>query len=170
MGSWGWGAAGREMLLPTLRVCATPWMAASVAGLALGTGLAPPEEPAWGCHPEAGGGGKCQEHIAPPVSTQDCPQGCRRPCRRAGGRGGRATRGALVRGWHGSGEGGRGVQVGEPWALSTLITDPPGRGCGTCRNSGFNYLCGAAGNQQAGRGCGYMGMGHLGGGGSEGLI
>lgn len=43
---------------------------------------------------------------------------------------------------------------------SALIADPPGRGCGTCRNSGFNYLRGAAGNQPAGRGCGRSGLGH----------
>lgn len=52
--------------------------------------------------------------------------------------------------------------MGEPPALSTLIADPPGRGRGTCRNSRFNYLRGAAGNQQAGRGCGYTGLGRLG--------
>lgn len=43
---------------------------------------------------------------------------------------------------------------------SALIADPPGRGCGTCRNSGFNYLRGAAGNQRAGRGCGRSALGH----------
>lgn len=43
-----------------------------------------------------------------------------------------------------------GAGGGAPGTLA-LITDPPGRGCGTCRNSRFNYLRGAAGNQHAGR-------------------
>lgn len=50
------------------------------------------------------------------------------------------------------GRAGGSAQVGAPRALLRLIADPPGRGCGTCRNSGFNYLCGTAGNQRAGRG------------------
>lgn len=39
---WGAGAAGRELLLPVLGVCATPRTGPSAARLALGTGLTPP--------------------------------------------------------------------------------------------------------------------------------
>lgn len=97
--------------------------------------------------------------------SQGCRQGGRTSKQGAkAGRGGRARQGAPARGWHGGREGRRDAQVGEPRDLSMLIADLPGRGCGTCRNSGFNYLHGAAGNQQVGRRCGYTGLGRLGGG------
>lgn len=68
------------------------------------------------------------------------------------------------------GRAGGGAQVGEPPALSRLIADPPGRGCGTCQNGGFNYLRGAAGNQHTGRGWWVRGAGASRRGDSEGLI
>lgn len=173
MGSWGCGVAGEELLLPTPRVCDTPQMGLSLARLALGTGLSPAEEPTWGYDSRAGRGdvtGTGEECVAPPASTQGCPQGCRQAghAGRHGakaGRGGRARQGALA------GRAGGGVQVeeGAP-ALSRLIADPPGRGCGTCQNSGFNYLRGAAGNQHAGSGGWVHGAGASQRGGSEGLI
>lgn len=81
----GWGvgaggAAGGELSLSVLGVCATPRMGPFAARLILGTGLTPLEELAWGCDPGSGGGVMSdtgEECVAPPVSTQACPQGCR---------------------------------------------------------------------------------------------
>lgn len=69
-GDAGWlvGSCSCSML----GVCATPRTGPSAARLVLGTGLTPPQEPAWGCDPGAGGGdvpGTGEECVAPPART-----------------------------------------------------------------------------------------------------
>lgn len=129
----GWGvgaggAAGGELSLSVLGVCATPRMGPFAARLILGTGLIPLEELAWGCDPGSGGGVMSdtgEECVAPPVSTQACPQGCRqeghtvgREPRQAEAAGPGKVRGVGVAQWR---EGREGCAGGG--ALNPLNTD-----------------------------------------------
>lgn len=165
MGSWGHWTAGGEQLLPVLRVCGTPgsvplqpgWLwGQDSPSRAAGMGLRP-----WSCRGDMTNIG--EECVTPPTTPRIVPKGADRDPRQA------EVSGPAKVPQCGGGEGG-GSAGGWPPALSRLIANPPGRGCGTCRNSGFNYLGGAAGNQRAGRGWRVRGAGASQQGGSDSLI